>query len=150
MQNCYALPCPPTVHEGSGRGGIRALVLQAALGLTNLPHKMGVPAGPYQPGDPLFGTDDNFGGPEPGDAHLTGSIFRLNDDGSTPADNPFTEIGHVFVARLEGTQEVPPNTSTAKGYAAFFLNQDGTALRFIVTVTGLDFTGTQTADPSDD
>jgi len=106
--------------------------------------------GPYQPGDPLFGTDDNFGGPEPDDAHLTGSILRLNDDGTTPADNPFTGIGHVFVARLEGGQEVPPNASTAKGYAAFFLNQEGTALRFIVTVTGLDFTGTQTADPSDD
>ena len=28
--------------------------------------------GPYQPGDPVFGTDDNFGGPEPDDAHLTG------------------------------------------------------------------------------
>ncbi len=106
--------------------------------------------GPYQPGDPAFGTDDNFGGPEPDDAHLTGSILRLNPDGTTPADNPFTGIGHVFVARLEGGQEVPPNASTAKGYAAFFLNQEGTALRFIVTVTGLDFTGTQTADPSDD
>ncbi len=106
--------------------------------------------GPYQPGDPLFGTDDNFGGPEPDDAHLTGSILRLNPDGTTPADNPFTGIGHVFVARLEGGQEVPPNASTAKGYAAFFLNQEGTALRFIVTVAGLDFTGTQTADPSDD
>jgi glucose/arabinose dehydrogenase len=106
--------------------------------------------GPYQPGDPLFGTDDNFGGPEPDDAHLTGSILRLNPDGTTPADNPFARIGHVFVARLEGGQEVPPNASTAKGYAAFFLNQEGTALRFIVTVTGLDFTGAQTADPSDD
>jgi glucose/arabinose dehydrogenase len=106
--------------------------------------------GPYQPGDPAFGTDDNFGGPEPDDAHLTGSILRLNPDGTTPADNPFTGIGHVFVARLEGSQEVPPNASTAKGYAAFFLNQEGTALRFIVTVAGLDFTGTQTADPSDD
>ena len=106
--------------------------------------------GPYQPGDPLFGTDDNFGGPEPDDAHLTGSIFRLNPDGTTPADNPFTGIGHVFVARLEGGQENPPNASTAKGYAAFFLNQEGTAMRFFVTVAGLDFTGTQTADPSDD
>jgi glucose/arabinose dehydrogenase len=106
--------------------------------------------GPFQPGDPLFGTDDNFGGPEPDDAHLTGVILRLNDDGSTPTDNPFTGIGHVFVARLDGGQEVPPNASTAKGYAAFFLNQEGTALRFIVTVAGLDFTGTQTADPSDD
>jgi glucose/arabinose dehydrogenase len=106
--------------------------------------------GPYQPDDPLFGTDDNFGGPEPDDAHLTGSILRLNDDGTTPNDNPFRGIGHVFVARLEGSQEVPPNTSTARGYAAFFLNQQGTALRFIVTVAGLDFTGTQTTDPSDD
>ncbi len=106
--------------------------------------------GPYQPGDLLFGTDDNFGGPEPDDAHLTGSILRLNPDGTTPADNPFTGIGHVFVARLEGSQENPPNASTAKGYAAFFLNQEQTALRFIVTVTGLDFTGTQTTDPSDD
>ena len=107
--------------------------------------------GPYQPGDPLFGTDDSFGGPEPDDAHLTGSILRLNPDGSTPADNPFTGIGHVFVARLEGAQENPPNASTARGYAAFFLNQEGTALRFFVAVAGLDFTGTQTADdPSDD
>jgi glucose/arabinose dehydrogenase len=105
--------------------------------------------GPYQPGDPLFGTDDNFGGPEPDDAHLTGSILRLNDDGSTPADNPLIGTGHVFVARLEGSQEVPPNASTARGFAAFFLNREQTALRFIVTVAGLDFTGTQTADPSD-
>ena len=33
--------------------------------------------------------DDQFGGPEPDDAHLTGVILRLNDDGSTPTDNPF-------------------------------------------------------------
>ena len=33
--------------------------------------------------------DDQFGGPEPDDAHLTGVILRLNDDGSVPADNPF-------------------------------------------------------------
>jgi uncharacterized repeat protein (TIGR01451 family) len=33
--------------------------------------------------------DDPFGGPEPDDAHLTGFILRLNDDGSTPSDNPF-------------------------------------------------------------
>ena len=94
--------------------------------------------------------DDNFGGPEPDDAHLTGVILRLNDDGTTPADNPFTEVGHVFVARLEGAQEVPANTSSAKGYAAFFLDSAMTSLSFTVTVTGLDFTGTQTADPGDD
>ena len=33
--------------------------------------------------------DDQFGGPEPDNAHLTGVILRLNDDGSTPSDNPF-------------------------------------------------------------
>jgi uncharacterized repeat protein (TIGR01451 family) len=33
--------------------------------------------------------DDQFGGPDPDNNHLTGFILRLNDDGSTPADNPF-------------------------------------------------------------
>jgi len=33
--------------------------------------------------------DDQFGGPEPDNAHFTGFIIRLNDDGSTPVDNPF-------------------------------------------------------------
>jgi glucose/arabinose dehydrogenase len=37
--------------------------------------------------------DDQFGGPEPDDAHLTGVILRLNDDGSTPPDNPFFGTG---------------------------------------------------------
>ena len=36
--------------------------------------------------------DDQFGGPEPDDAHLTGVILRLNDDGSTPTDNPFANV----------------------------------------------------------
>jgi glucose/arabinose dehydrogenase len=37
--------------------------------------------------------DDQFGGPEPDDAHLTGVILRLNDDGTTPWDNPFFAAG---------------------------------------------------------
>jgi glucose/arabinose dehydrogenase len=37
--------------------------------------------------------DDQFGGPEPDDAHLTGVILRLNPDGSTPTDNPFFAQG---------------------------------------------------------
>jgi glucose/arabinose dehydrogenase len=37
--------------------------------------------------------DDQFGGPEPDDAHLTGVILRLNDDGTTPRDNPFFRAG---------------------------------------------------------
>ena len=50
--------------------------------------------GPFGPGEP----DDQFGGPEPDDAHLTGVILRLNDDGSTPTDNPFFASG----AAIEG------------------------------------------------
>jgi aldose sugar dehydrogenase len=37
--------------------------------------------------------DDDFGGPEPDNAHLTGVVLRLNDDGSTPKDNPFYRLG---------------------------------------------------------
>jgi glucose/arabinose dehydrogenase len=37
--------------------------------------------------------DDQFGGPEPDDAHLTGVILRLNPDGTAPEDNPFFEAG---------------------------------------------------------
>ncbi|MFO0957481.1 MAG: PQQ-dependent sugar dehydrogenase [Isosphaeraceae bacterium] len=37
--------------------------------------------------------DDTFGGPAPDNAHFTGVIVRLNDDGSTPADNPFFAAG---------------------------------------------------------
>jgi aldose sugar dehydrogenase len=45
--------------------------------------------GPFGPGVP----DDQFGGPQPDDAHRTGVIVRLNDDGSTPTDNPFFAEG---------------------------------------------------------
>ncbi len=48
-----------------------------------------LPAGPFGDGS----ADDQFGGPEPDNAHLTGVILRLNDDGSTPADNPFFAAG---------------------------------------------------------
>jgi len=37
--------------------------------------------------------DDQFGGPQPDDAHLTGVVLRLEDDGTVPADNPFFAAG---------------------------------------------------------
>jgi glucose/arabinose dehydrogenase len=46
--------------------------------------------------------DDEFGGPEPDDAHLTGVILRLNDDGSTPRDNPFHQSGEQVGRRIGG------------------------------------------------
>jgi glucose/arabinose dehydrogenase len=40
--------------------------------------------------------DDQFGGPQPDDAHFTGVVLRLNDDGSTPDDNPFIGAGAMI------------------------------------------------------
>ena len=37
--------------------------------------------------------DDQFGGPEADDAHRTGVVLRLADDGTAPADNPFFAAG---------------------------------------------------------
>jgi len=47
--------------------------------------------------------DDDFGGPVPDDEHLTGVILRLNDDGSTPRDNPFHESGEQLGRRIGGS-----------------------------------------------
>jgi aldose sugar dehydrogenase len=44
--------------------------------------------------------DDQFGGPEPDNAHLTGVILRLNADGSTPTDNPFFAAGAAMGGEL--------------------------------------------------
>src|SRR5262249_12655255 len=56
-----------------------------------------LPSGPFAPGQP----DDQFGGPAPDDAHLTGVIFRLNPDGSAPGDNPFANVAPQDIAQLE-------------------------------------------------
>ena len=37
--------------------------------------------------------DDQFGGPAPDNAHLSGVVLRLNLDGSAPSDNPFFAAG---------------------------------------------------------
>jgi aldose sugar dehydrogenase len=50
---------------------------------------------PDGPGPEGNQPDDQFGGPEPDNAHLTGMILRLNDDGTTPRDNPFYEAGRL-------------------------------------------------------
>jgi glucose/arabinose dehydrogenase len=56
-------------------------------------HMQNLPCGPTAtcPGPTV--PDDQFGGPEPDDAHLSGVILRLNDDGTTPSDNPFFAAG---------------------------------------------------------
>jgi aldose sugar dehydrogenase len=54
--------------------------------------------------------DDQFGGPAPDDAHFAGVILRLNDDGSTPTDNPFFAAG----AAMGG--EIGANLQTVFSY----------------------------------
>jgi glucose/arabinose dehydrogenase len=46
--------------------------------------------------------DDEFGGPEPDDEHFTGVILRLNEDGTTPDDNPFHQAAEQVGGRVGG------------------------------------------------
>lgn len=55
----------------------------------------------------------------------------------------------IFQAVLSGSQEAPPNASTASGEATFVLNDTQTALTMTATIRGIDVTGTQTADTAD-
>jgi len=52
-----------------------------------------LPNGPFESA-PFV--DDTYGGPEPDDAHLSGVILRLNQDGTTPVDNPFVAAGNAI------------------------------------------------------
>src|SRR5207248_1649879 len=53
--------------------------------------------GPFGAGQ----ADDQFGGPAPDAAHLTGVILRLNPDGTTPADNAFAGVTAHQMTELE-------------------------------------------------
>ncbi|MCA1815052.1 MAG: PQQ-dependent sugar dehydrogenase [Acidobacteria bacterium] len=69
-----------------------------------------LPFGPSaSPNGPTV-ADDQFGGPEPDNSHLTGVIIRLNDDGTTPTDNPF------FSAQTGLTGEAAANVKKIFGY----------------------------------
>jgi hypothetical protein len=69
-----------------------------------------LPCGPTAvcPGPPVV--DDQFGGPAPDNAHLTGVMLRLNPDGTSPRDNPFYDVG----ARMGG--EVGANLQKVFAY----------------------------------
>lgn len=55
----------------------------------------------------------------------------------------------IFNATLLGSNENPPNNSTATGTATFELNDAMTALSMSVVINGIDVTGAQTSDPLD-
>ncbi len=52
-----------------------------------------LPCGPVATCSGQTVPDDQFGGPEPDNAHLSGVILRLNSDGTAPSDNPFYSVG---------------------------------------------------------
>jgi glucose/arabinose dehydrogenase len=80
------------------------------------------------------GMDDQFGGPAPDDAHLTGVILRLNPDGSTPEDNPFVDVRNTLMGTLTGAEA---RSSPAGGAFAAFLNQAMDTLTVTGTFHGL-------------
>ncbi|MCA1576196.1 MAG: PQQ-dependent sugar dehydrogenase [Acidobacteria bacterium] len=59
-----------------------------------------LPCGPTETCPGPVEPDDQFGGPEPDDAHLSGVILRLNPDGTTPADNPFFAAGAAMAGQV--------------------------------------------------
>lgn len=73
--------------RGNGRDKAKLLIFVGDLGRRG--QMQNLVDGPFGPGQ----TDDQFGGPEPDDAHLSGVVLRLNDDGTSPADNPFYDYG---------------------------------------------------------
>ena len=94
LQPAFDAEPTPAAGRGNHDGGVLAFGPDGALyifigdagrrgQLQNLVN------GPFGPGQ----ADDQFGGPEPDNAHLTGVILRLNADGTTPPDNPFFAVG---------------------------------------------------------
>jgi glucose/arabinose dehydrogenase len=71
-------------------------------------------SGPFGPGQ----ADDEFGGPAPYEAHLTGAIFRLNPDGTTPADNPFANVTVDQISQLEQQAGVTLTSAQLNNVAA--------------------------------
>lgn len=78
---------------------------------------------------PAGGQDDAFGGPRPDDAHLTGVVLRLNDDGSAPKGNPFYEQGAAIeAAAAPGSAEAQVGANLKKIYAYGIRNSFGLAV----------------------
>jgi glucose/arabinose dehydrogenase len=82
---------------------------------------------PDGPGPAGNSPDDQFGGPEPDDAHLTGIILRLNDDGTTPTDNPFFAAGAKRIASAATATEIEAGRNLQKVFAYGIRNGFGMA-----------------------
>ena len=87
--------------RGNHNGGVLAVGRDGKLyvfvgDLGRRGHLQNLPCGPTPtcPGPTV--ADDQFGGPAPDDAHLSGVVLRLDDDGSAPTDNPFFRAGRAI------------------------------------------------------
>jgi aldose sugar dehydrogenase len=92
LQNLPFGPIPYVSNPQSSDRAIPGEATMTAEQLDEALERSGLQPRPPRPDVPMM-TDDQFGGPQPDDAHYTGVILRLNNDGSIPTDNPFYEVG---------------------------------------------------------
>jgi glucose/arabinose dehydrogenase len=64
--------------------------------------------------------DDSVGGPAPDSAHLSGVVQRFNDDGSTPADNPFFGAGAAIGGDVGGSVQTVFSYGHRNGFGMAF------------------------------
>lgn len=81
-----------------------------------------LPNGPFL--TPSF-ADDTFGGPAPDNAHLSGVVLRLNEDGSTPSDNPFFVVGAAMGGEVGANIQKLYSYGHRNGFGMAFDPQSG-------------------------